>query len=183
MSNDLFFDTETTGFPSGKIPLAHKAQPHLVQIGAVLVGRDSRVILDKLNVTIKPDGWEIPEYATAVHGITTEHALEVGIPEEEALEQLLSLQQNTRRIAHNYQFDRKIVSIAIARFNITARANWERTGENFCTLSAVRGLNRPAKLTEAYKAIVGGGFKAHDALEDATACMEIFHKLQDLKRI
>lgn len=89
----IFFDTETTGIPNWKEPSEHPDQPHIVQLAAELVDLDTQEVLDSMDVIVKPDGWIISEEMTAIHGITNEHALEVGIPEELALDMLLAMRQ------------------------------------------------------------------------------------------
>ena len=80
----LFYDTETTGFPSSK-ELDHPDQPHLVQIAAHVVDVDSRKVINSIDLTVKPDGWDIPEKASDIHGITTELASAVGVSERFAI--------------------------------------------------------------------------------------------------
>jgi DNA polymerase-3 subunit epsilon len=70
----LFFDTETTGLPLFHEPSEDPRQPHLVQLAAVLVDIDTRKTLGSLDLTIAPDGWEIPDDVVKIHGITNEHA-------------------------------------------------------------------------------------------------------------
>ena len=71
----LFFDTETTGIPerSWEWHTDIDKYPHVVQM-AWLHGCKVETHI------IRPDGWEIPEETVAVHGITTEYALEHGEP-------------------------------------------------------------------------------------------------------
>ncbi|MGE8631698.1 hypothetical protein [Achromobacter denitrificans] len=47
-----------------------------------------------------------------MHGITTEHAAAVGVPESLALSLFLELWGRRTRIAHNEQFDARIIRIA-----------------------------------------------------------------------
>src|SRR6478735_3118086 len=112
----LFFDTETSGLPLFSEPSEDPRQPHIVQLAAALVNLDTREVLEELNVIIKPDGWEIPDEVAVIHGITTERALAEGIPEIEALDRFLALNARAEvRIAHNEQFDARILRIAIKR--------------------------------------------------------------------
>ncbi|MEJ6520298.1 3'-5' exonuclease [Shewanella bicestrii] len=92
MSLILPFDTETTGLPDWKSPSEADYQPHLVQLAALLVN-DKFEIVKELDVIIKPNGWVIPDEVAAIHGITTERAMDEGIPEQEALTQLLEMAQ------------------------------------------------------------------------------------------
>uniref|UniRef100_UPI0035C670C3 exonuclease domain-containing protein n=1 Tax=Serratia quinivorans TaxID=137545 RepID=UPI0035C670C3 len=80
MKTIFTYDTETTGLPNWKVPSDSPEQPHLVQLAGVLSNAETGEEIQSMNVIIKPDGWEIPEEVTAVHGITTEYALEHGIP-------------------------------------------------------------------------------------------------------
>lgn len=114
MSILLPFDTETTGFPDYKNPsyLAH--QPHLVQLGAILIddSKDDEII-KSLNVIVKPEGWEIEQGAIDTHGIAMERAMDEGIPECDALEEFMGMWVTSDlRIGHNESFDARIIRIA-----------------------------------------------------------------------
>ncbi|KAG1311504.1 hypothetical protein G6F63_016316 [Rhizopus arrhizus] len=63
----------------------------------------SREIVASLDVIVRPDGWIIPDEGAAMHGITTEHAAAVGVPESLALSLFLELWGGRKRIAHNEQ--------------------------------------------------------------------------------
>jgi DNA polymerase III epsilon subunit-like protein len=78
------FDTETTGFPLFKEPSDDPRQPHLVDIAALLHDELGNLV-DSFEAIIRPDGWTIPDEAAAIHGITNEMAMDMGIPEAEAL--------------------------------------------------------------------------------------------------
>lgn len=86
MNLALFYDTETTGLPLFKEPSEHPDQPHIVQLAACLVDLDTRKTIASMDVIVKPNGWTIPAEVSAIHGITTEHAMDVGISEAMAIE-------------------------------------------------------------------------------------------------
>src|SRR5271168_3679443 len=98
----LAYDTETTGIPDYHSPSDGETQPHLVQLGSVLIDSDTKEELHATNFLIRPDGWEITPEMTAIHGITHERAMDEGIPEADATrvyQQLLN--QADLRIGHN----------------------------------------------------------------------------------
>ncbi len=101
MNRVVFYDTETTGLPLFKQPSEHPDQPHIVQLGACLVDIDTRKVLSTIDVMCKPDGWLIPDEVAAIHGITTEMAGDLGVPESLAVEMLLDLVGERTRIGHN----------------------------------------------------------------------------------
>ena len=68
----LFFDTETTGLVDFKASPASVNQPHLVQLGCIL-SEDNGEEISRLSLTVKPEGYEIPD--NMVHGITNAMAL------------------------------------------------------------------------------------------------------------
>jgi len=78
------YDTETTGLPRFKDPSDDPRQPHLVDL-CILLYTPQGELVDSFEAMIRPDGWVIPDEVAAIHGITTEMALEHGIPEMEAL--------------------------------------------------------------------------------------------------
>ena len=107
----LFFDTETTG-------VSH--QDHIVQLGAVLTN-DKGKILGEMDMIVKPDGYAIPKGATAVHGISTQKAIEEGERLENVLGRfLLLVEQSDCLVAHNMDFDRRFVNAAFGRLE-----NWD----------------------------------------------------------
>ena len=74
---------------------------------------------------VKPDGWEISPEMTAIHGISQEQAMDVGVPEVDALEQFLSMwgygfdstmaSKVAPRAAHNEPFEARIIRCSIKR--------------------------------------------------------------------
>ena len=124
----IFFDTETTGLPDWSQPSEAPHQPHIVQLAAQLVNLDTRRVISSMDVIIRPDGWTIPQETTVVHGITNEMAMDLGVPEAAAVEMFLGLWKNRLRIAHNEQFDARIMRIALMRFFGEERADEFKAG-------------------------------------------------------
>lgn len=193
MSSILFYDTETSGLPDWKSPSESETQPHIVQLGAILANAETREVIEKLDVIIKPDGWVIPDEVSAVHGITTERALEVGIPESEALRLFFSMWAGCMRAAHNKNFDQRIIRIASKRFIPGMVDVWSDKDSHLCTMNLAKPVMqmgpkgrygyKPPKLSEAYEHFIGKPLEnAHTAMADAQACMEIYWALQDLKK-
>jgi DNA polymerase-3 subunit epsilon len=91
MKTALIFDTETTGLPLFEQPSDHPDQPHLVQLGALLVDLDTRRELASVDLIMRPDGWVIGEEVSKIHGITHELAMDVGVPEAVAVDALISM--------------------------------------------------------------------------------------------
>jgi DNA polymerase-3 subunit epsilon len=200
----IFFDTETTGLPLFSEPSEDPRQPHIVQLGALLVDMDTREILESLDVIVRPDGWVIPEEVSKIHGITHGYALEVGIPEKEAITQLLAMWGATadepqERIGHNETFDARILRIGLKRYFGDEAADAWKAGKARCTavmttkivkcpptakmLAAGRKHFKTPTLTEAYQHFFGRAFDgAHGAGADTKACMEVFFAVQDLER-
>lgn len=198
MNLALFYDTETTGLPLFKEPSEHPSQPHLVQLGARLVDLDTRDIVSTLDVVIRPDGWTIPDEVSDIHGITTEKALSVGVPEPLALRMLLEMWEPcSERIGHNESFDARLIRIAQHRFGL-AESELEawKTGPAQCTqimatpilklpptekmLKAGFNKHKSANLGEAYEFFTGRKLEnAHSALADVDACMAVFFAIRD----
>lgn len=205
MNPIIVYDTETSGLSLFKEPSEHPGQPHIVQLGALLYDLDAGKRIATLDVIVRPDGWTIPHDVAAVHGITTEHAMDVGIPEPIVLDMLLELWGAARperrlRLAHNEQFDARIVRIALKRFRDTPMATaigqpqpsdvW-KDGKAACTQlmatpimklpptpkmrAAGRFHHKSANLTEAYKHFTGQDLQnAHSAMADVDACLAVY---------
>lgn len=191
MNLALFFDTETTGLPLFKEPSEHPAQPHIVQLGALLVDLDTRIVHSTIDLIVQPDGWEIPEDVAAIHGITTEYANEVGVPEKHIIELFLALGAGRTHVAHNSTFDERIIRIALMRFFGEEKANEFKARTFKCTqriatpilklpptpkmVAARMPGPKSANLREAYEYFMGKQLEdAHSAMADARGCMEVF---------
>jgi len=121
-----FYDSETTGLPDFKVPSEAPHQPHIVDIAAVLYDDEKDQVIDQFEALVKPDGWDIPEEVSAIHGITTAIAMEQGTHAEyEALWNTMQvLDRAETRCGHNESFDQRILRIALMRYGFGA-PGWE----------------------------------------------------------
>ena len=203
MNLTFFYDTETTGLPDFKAPSEAAHQPHIVQLAALLVDLDTRQTIQSMDVIVRPHGWTIPDEVAAVHGITTEHAADVGIPERLAVEMFMDLWNNRNRVAHNEQFDARILRIALMRHqgNIFHSPSGKsvpdiwKEGRAECTarmatpicalpptdkMKAVgRFHHKTPNLGEAYRYFTGNDLQnAHSAMADVLACRDVYFAIK-----
>lgn len=195
MNRAVFYDTETTGLPLFKEPSEHPGQPHIVQLGACMVDLDTWKTLATIDVVVRPEGWTIPDEVAAIHGITTELAGDIGVPESLAVEMLLDLVGSRLRIAHNEQFDARIVRIACMRHFEPLHADQWKAGASECTAEMstpilkipptarmkAAGFTKfkTANLAEAYRFFTGRDLVgAHSALVDVHACMDVYRAIK-----
>ena len=198
MNTAIFYDTETTSLPLWNEPSEDPRQPHLVQLAACLVDLDTRETISSMDVTVRPDGWVIPDDVAAIHGITTEHAKRVGISESLAVEMLLELWTCAGlRIAHNESFDARIIRIAMMRHGLEIGRDpdqW-KAGKAHCTqilatpilklpptqrmIAAGRRHYKSANLGEAYRHFTGKELAgAHNAMVDVEACKTVYFAIK-----
>ncbi len=184
MDLKLFYDTETTGIPDWHAPSDGDQQPHIVQLAALLVDVDTQQTIQSLNLIVKPDGWEIPQEITDIHGITTEYAQAVGIPERQALETFLALWNGRERIAHNQSFDARIIRIATKRYSSEDVIDAWKEGPADCTGRLTRPILELPKMPKLSEACEHFGIEltdAHTAVADATACRDLYFALSARK--
>lgn len=191
----LALDTETTGLPDWRSPSDAAHQPHLVQLAMVLLDDDLRERAST-SVIIRPDGWTIPDDVAAIHGITTEIALAVGIPEKVATTLYMSLLYGTGAsvVAHNVDFDLRIMRIAMLRAGRTKEWIDAQEVTKFCTLKAATPIvnlpptakmtsagftkPKPPKLSECIEFFFSETLEgAHDAMIDVRACVRVYRHL------
>lgn len=156
----LIFDTETTGLPNDyNAPLTDFDNwPRVVQLAWQLHAADGSLI-EVGNHIIKPDGFSIPFNATKIHGITTEHALEVGKPIAEVLQIFAEVVSKTKYlVGHNIGFDINVMGSEYLRVCENPLENYPRvdtcteTTAEFCKLPGGRyGKFKLPNLTELYK--------------------------------
>jgi DNA polymerase-3 subunit epsilon len=187
------YDTETTGLPVWNEPSEGENQPHIVQFAAMLVDADTREIKQEIDIIIKPDGWVIPQETAEIHGITTERAMDEGVPESTVVEWIRD-NWNPRviRIGHNQGFDERLIRIALKRYADEEFCETWKGGEKACTgLLAKPIMQMPPKgrygykmpkLSEAYEHFTGKPLEnAHSAMADTRACLDVYWAIQDQK--
>lgn len=194
----LVYDFETTGLPDWNQPSDAPQQPHIVQLGAILVDDVSKKVIHGLDLIIRPVGWTISPEMTAIHGISHEYAEQVGVSEELAFRMLLEFWDCCQsRIAHNESFDARIARIGIKRYlKDEALAEAWKAGEAECTaklstpilnlaptekmVKANRTNAKTAKLTEAYQYFMGKPLEnAHSAMADCIGCWEVYQAIKE----
>lgn len=177
----LFFDTETTGIPdrAAKWDVDFMDYPHIVQI-AWMIGDHAETHI------IRPDGWEIPDEAVAVHGITNEQARTQGEPFVFVIDRFLAFAQKAGLICgHNIHFDTGIVKANILRelgheyFQANdvetalfkgKRIDTMRPSMKWVDARMANGRLKFPNLSELYdRCFPGETFPAHDALDDTKA--------------
>ena len=127
------YDTETTGLPLFRAPSDDPHQPHLVDICILAYSADGALV-DSFEAMIRPDGWVIPAEVTAIHGITNEMAMDLGIPESEALDGFMAIHDRAGlRVAHNISFDDRIMRIALSRYRGKEAADAFKATAGYCT--------------------------------------------------
>jgi DNA polymerase III epsilon subunit-like protein len=185
----LFFDTETTGVPRNyKAPASDLNNwPRLVQI-AWLLANDDGTEIESAEYIVKPDGFTIPADAARIHGITTEVALREGAEIRVVLEGILSsLSKVSQLVAHNIDFDEKILGAELLRAGLPnvvetkLRLCTMRSSTDFCRLPGAYGFKWP-KLDELHRKLFNKPLAgAHRALVDVRACARCYFELKRLK--
>lgn len=185
----LFFDTETTG-----IPLNHKAPasdlrnwPRLVQLAWVLADDEAHEVASAQYI-VKPDGFTIPTEATAIHGITTEAAMQDGVDLHAVLTAImLDIPRASVLVAHNMSFDERILGAEFLRAghpNVVeskARRCTMQEATNYCRLPSRYGYKWPT-LPELHMTLFSTPFEgAHQALADVRACARCYFELKRLR--
>lgn len=185
----LFFDTETADLPENFDAPETNIQnwPQIVQI-AWVAGESLETISAPQSHLIKPAGFNIARGAFDVHGISKEEAETNGVPLKPVLELFLeAVAAATTIVAHNIEFDTKIVGAECVRNDIAnpiRQKNMRCTmkeAAQYCRIPSKRGFKWP-RLTELHKKLFDEDFAGvHDASSDCLACMRCFFELQKLK--
>ena len=187
----LFFDTETTGLPKKwKAPLEDLDNwPRLVQLAYLLFDGEGKQIAGG-DFIIKPDGFVIPVESSRIHGITTERANEEGESLDTVLRDFYALiDQAQYLVAHNMNFDEKIVGAEFLRNNMENSIEMKdkictmQSSVDFCALSGPYGYKWP-KLSELHYKLFRTDFEeAHNAAVDINVTAKCFWELKRLCKI
>lgn len=181
----LFFDTETTGLPEKGKDWENdfKEFPNIVQLSWIVTD-DLGEILSSEDCIIQPVGWDIPEEAEKIHGISTQKALDTGIEYSVALKAFLYDAGRCEIIVgHNIYFDTSIIKANCLKleFNKESISDILHKDKRFNTMQKTMHLFEPkkwGKLSEVYKKMFNTDLKdAHNALADVKAVKDIYFKL------
>lgn len=187
--NVLVFDTETTGLPNWNEPSDDPSQPYIVDIAASLYD-GTGLETDRFDAIVKP-GVPIPDELAALHGITTEIAMEQGIEMADAHAGLMALVAKADLIVgHNISFDIRLASIQAAR--VTGE-KWDNLLPTFCTMRRTTNMVRILKarprfsedwkwpnLSETIRHFFGEDHSnAHRARADCDAAARIYFNIKE----
>lgn len=198
----LFFDTETTGLPARGLPPNESAQPHMVQLAALLADDDGTERAS-LSLIIRPPV-DIPAEAAAIHGIDNGLAAAAGVSPVAAVSMWSHLARRASLVvAHNIAFDMSVMHTAWLRTQTRDAADlWTQlvgARDMACTMlmatpvlklpaterMRAAGMHRPKapKLEECIRHFFAEPLTgAHDALVDVRACARVFFHLRNLER-
>lgn len=184
----LIFDTETTGIPRNKTaPLTDFDNwPRLVQL-AWQLHDPSGNLLNRGNLIIRPEGFDIPFRSQQVHGISTARALEEGKELDSVLKTFTAdLLRSELIIGHNIEFDINIIGAELLRKNkdtaplLKSKKFDTSTGTiDFCSLpGGPGGKFKMPKLNELHRKLFNKDVSdAHDAAYDVDATARCFFEL------
>lgn len=198
MKTALFYDTETTGLPKYGQPSNDPSQPRVTQLAAELCIEETGETIAEMDFIIMPAGWTIPDDVATLTGLTTELALVQGVAIDTVLPEFVELWKRAGvRIAHNEQFDMRMLRIELVRSPMYAGqivngvpfADHWKAAPAFCTQGASTKIvndGRPAgdkkktaRLSEAYAHFTGKTLDgAHNARVDVRACKEVYYAIK-----
>ena len=175
----IVFDTETTGLPSSKAELS--AQPWIIQFASITYEYDflTKEIkeIDRIDQLIKPEV-EVTYETTEFTGITNQ-MLENAPRFDKVVDRILeAFGAADVAVAHNLEFDQKMMEIELQRINRPAKFLPEKI---FDTMKQTRELCRlpgrlgsgnfkNPRLSELHTFLFDHGFdNAHNAIYDVMA--------------
>lgn len=184
----VVFDTETTGLFNFKLPADDPSQPRLASIAMIICG-ESGAEISAAKHYVKPEGWEMPEAAGAVNGLTTEFLAENGVPISEVLD---AYENHVRSglivVAFNAQFDCKMMR---SEFRRAGREDLFDITKNICVMRGLQPYGADGlcimrgfiKLSAACEYFKIENLNAHDAMSDAQAARELLVRMIADKRL
>lgn len=195
----LVHDTETTGFPSGKVSNTDPEQSVVVQHAAILFDSKTFREVGTLEFIID-NGVFIKDFLVDIHGVSTELAKNVGVTPFMAYSAFLALAEKADGrvvVAHNAKFDKDMTAIMLDRAGL-GQENVFQEMQHLCTMelaapwckipptakqlkAGFTGFKNP-NLSEALYALTGQNHDgAHNAMNDVRACIAILRRICELR--
>lgn len=166
-----FFDTETDGL------IRNGYRERLIQLAYIITDdnfnplRTSTTFCIPNGVTFIDQGFHKFSLGTVCdrsHGKTAHEAVTEFIAD-------LAKYNVTNLVAHNITFDLHVIR------KERVKDDGLLSIQQHCTMRHPKG--RWKTLVELYDELVGGQYEAHDALQDAMACMQCYIKLKQLEKM
>ena len=176
------FDVETTGLMDFKRAADAEGQPRVASFAGLAVDHpdDEPEVFERY---VRPDGWAMSPDASRVNGLTNEFLAQRGVPIAEVLDEYARrIEAGYTMVAFNAQFDLKMMRAEMRR---AGRDDlFERT-KNVCVMRPLTSILRiPGRygfkwpnLAEACAHFGIVNAKAHDAVGDAWAALEVMRHL------
>jgi DNA polymerase III epsilon subunit-like protein len=183
----LVFDMETTGLPASReAPIWDVDNwPRVVQLAWEAFDTRGRKTGARSSV-IRPDGFKIPKDAERIHGISTLIAKRTGVPVAEALDAFVEALSKAAVVAHNFEFDAKVLRAEFYRrgirnpFHLKTHVCTMKAATDYCALPGRYGFKWPT-LPELHFKLFGKKVKeTHDAAADVATCSKCFFELKRL---
>lgn len=177
---NLIYDCETTGLPLFNKPSDDAAQPHLIQLAALLVD-DELNVQQTFSWNVKSEGWEVPPEITQLTGLTTQALTDTGLPLEEVINMFMAISANHLLVGHNEGFDRRMIRISLKRLKMpnSVCEEWKnRPSYDTCLEGQkVTGTKRQT-LKELYRYYEGKDpDSVHTALMDCHSTLTVYRAL------
>ena len=195
----MVFDTETTGLPKYMKHTPNQNNldnwPHIVQMSYIIYDTDTDSVLNITDHIIRvPEGVQITEENAAIHGITQEISQQ-GIPLNMALDEFMVEFDNMDLIvAHNIEFDKKMLMAELYRANYILCVDKIRTstkyvctmqeGIDLCNIKAFTKIEKKEyikwpTLAELCQHLFNYEPKnLHNSLNDVAICLRCFLKMR-----
>ena len=189
----LIFDVETTGLAPKNKDIIHSHKfPYVVQLSWLVYDiHNNKYGINDYLVRL-PDGVKIPEEATAIHGITNKMIL----GGEDIMRILVKFLNDYSKcnviIAHNLEFDKKMMDVEFYRNGFNRCLNrfrkklycTMRSSEELCGLTMISKytglkISKFPKLCELHTKLFSKSPKnTHNALIDILMCFRCYYKME-----
>jgi len=190
----LIFDVETTGLIKGrnvKVSETHKF-PYIVQFSWITYDTETKEMCLFDNIIKLPNNKTIPEDSIKIHGITNEKMMREGKDIKQILYSFTeSVYRSDVLIAHNLQFDKRVIQCEYIRNNMIDWLGRHRKNE-YCTMKKGKNIckiyresrygNAPymkyPKLMELHQHLFNTCPKnLHNSLVDVITCLRCYYKI------
>lgn len=192
---EFIYDIESTGLPKFSAPKRKRGEPfpapsdfasydsaRVVSICWLIIDKQTKEVVQQEYYVIKPDGFEISQEATNIHGISTQFAEQFGIPLNVVLERAFAgLQRCESIIAYNVEFDYNVLKSEFLRADMQDAVEEIDNKIQKCAMLMAQSYMRAPyfpRLGDAYRYIFRRPIEnAHNAIADTINCYRCYVEL------